>query len=166
MAKTQAKRKQTYTTPQAAMYSQSLAMADGWLLAEDDRDGTMIQRYDLDGRFAGDDEAFEHVKRFADMGGVNELAALRAIEAAQQRAERATEPVMIDFTPPGLKTADGSARVTLALKEWDDATAKVANLAGQMVNDGVSADDWLELKGLVQARSAKQEQFLKAVAGE
>lgn len=87
----------------------------------------------------------------------------------------------IDFTPPGLKTPDGSARVNAALKEWDDATAAVANaiqhwmdahgsdvthVLRQHGDFGAALDDIHQLTALIGARSRKQDAFLKAVAGQ
>ena len=83
----------------------------------------------------------------------------------------------IDITPRGLTTPEGVERVRKATEEFESSVAEVANAATNFFNqyeadllhcmemyEGVK-DDVTEIRALIDARSEKQEAFLRAVAG-
>ena len=72
------------------------------------------------------------------------------------------EPLMIDITPVGCSTPEGNARVAKAIKDFDDATAALANAAIEFLD---VSEDIHQLRALIGARNRKQEAFLAAVAG-
>jgi hypothetical protein len=87
------------------------------------------------------------------------------------------EPLMIDITPVGCSTPEGNARVAKAIKDFDDATAALANAAIEFLDtheedilhamemyEDVS-EDIHQLRALIGARNRKQGAFLAAVAG-
>lgn len=90
----------------------------------------------------------------------------------------------IDITPAGCQTPEGIARVNKAMREFDDATAEVANAATRFFDDhrltlvevagGVSIceddrialkDDLRQLQAIIGTRRPKQEALLRAIAG-
>lgn len=97
--------------------------------------------------------------------------------------------VFIDITPEVLKTPQGRARVNQAVKEFEDATANVANAAADFIDD-YGADIGFMLAGFIRnhggdggeyagapeelqalrdaiaIRRAKQEAFLRAMANQ
>lgn len=94
------------------------------------------------------------------------------VEQDQTPEQPATITGFIDITPPGLKTLDGQKRVATAQSEWEFATAELANLAERIVaanSQSIAAqdhDDYLDFMNLKKERQAKQEAFLRAVAGQ
>ena len=84
----------------------------------------------------------------------------------------------VDITPPGLKTSDGAACVSRALEAWNSSAHEVANLAACIMNnygsvikaamvkyDPGSHEEFGDLKRAIETRAAKQEEFLRALAG-
>lgn len=80
----------------------------------------------------------------------------------------------IDLTPRGMTTLEGQLRVARAQKAFEDATAEVANLATQFLDDAgpylsFPTEDFgqafNELEDAITFRRARQEAFLRAVAG-
>lgn len=77
----------------------------------------------------------------------------------------------IDITPVSLTTPEGITRVNLALRQFEDSTAIVANAATQFIKshnwnvlpEGV--DDLAELREAILDREAKQDAMLRALAG-
>ncbi len=87
-----------------------------------------------------------------------------------------TQTGTIDITPESVKTPEGAARVTKALKAWDETHAEVANLAAQFVDahgaevlhcmemyEG-ACEDFRELRTAIEARARKQDEFLRVLA--
>ena len=84
------------------------------------------------------------------------------------------QPKTIDLTPRGCQTPEGNARVAKALDEWNASAHQVANLAAQFLDDAgpylkFPAEDFGEAFGELETaitdRAAKQEEFLRAMAG-
>jgi hypothetical protein len=84
----------------------------------------------------------------------------------------------LDFTPPGLKTAESSARVKQTMRDLEDAILALANAATQFLDsheddllycmemyEGV-ADEVRQLRSLIVERRKAQDLFLRAAAGE
>lgn len=74
----------------------------------------------------------------------------------------------IDLTPVGCQSPEGNARVAKATRDFQGATAQVANAAETMYYEmlaGGEFEDWTELSAAIQTRKEKQDAFLKAVAG-
>ena len=98
-------------------------------------------------------------------------AYFRAQRAAQ---EPAPAPTTIDLTPRGLQTPEGTARVNKAASEFEDATAQVANLATQFLEliqpelahlEPDARETYTELRAAMTTRAARQEEFLRSIAG-
>ena len=89
----------------------------------------------------------------------------------------AAEVLTIDITPVGCTTPEGNAKVAKAIKDFDDASAALANAAIEFFDTHESdflhamgmypgvAEDVHQLRALIGARNRKQEAFLSAVAG-
>lgn len=83
----------------------------------------------------------------------------------------------IDITPESMKTPEGAQRVNAALKEFEDSHADVANAATRFVreygyvieqalkDDEPGAQDFAELRALMDERAKKQDNFLRALSG-
>ena len=84
----------------------------------------------------------------------------------------------IDITPRGCTTPEGAARVSKALEEWNGSAHEVANLAATVIEsygtvikaamvayDPDSHEEYGDLERAIETRAAKQEEFLRAVAG-
>lgn len=87
-------------------------------------------------------------------------------------AERGIEhtPIgTIDVTPRGCQTPEGNAHCEAALEAWRSWDAQIVNhlselLVGTEV-ESLTAEDVYVLRGLLVTRYAKQEAFVRAVAG-
>ncbi len=82
------------------------------------------------------------------------------------------ETTTIDFTPPSLKHPETAAKVAAAMREFENASAEVANEAsgfldtwGTTILRGAPEikDDLVDLLGTIHARREKQEAFLRAL---
>jgi hypothetical protein len=85
----------------------------------------------------------------------------------------------MDITPVGMKTPEGIARVNKAMRECENARAEVANkthfllqthfetIRQNLVGDGEydAAEDLDDIKAAITDMLAKQDEFMKAVAG-
>jgi hypothetical protein len=79
-------------------------------------------------------------------------------------------PEYIDFTPPGLKTPEGAAKVNRALDDFNDSTHEVANFFVHnkqelLSGTGNNLEVVKELEALLRTRTEKQDAFLNALSG-
>lgn len=91
-------------------------------------------------------------------------------EHRPQDSQPRTPAGYIDVTPEVLKTPEGAARVTKAMREFEDATAEVANAAELLIEFVDILDpykeEWVALREAIANRRAKQEVFLRAMANQ
>jgi len=91
---------------------------------------------------------------------------------AEQFPQEKTFVGMIDCTPVGCQTPEGNARVAAAIRDFDSATAEVANLATSWIKGHAfnvlpeGQSDLQDIREAIAERESKQEAFLRAVAGK
>ncbi len=115
---------------------------------------------------------------YTDVWGMSGVVPLKnkTVSRISLAQRRSTQTGTIDITPESLKTSEGAAKVTGALKAWEETHAEVANLAAQFVSTHGAdmlhcmemyqdaCEDFWELRTAIEARAQKQDDFLRALA--